>query len=218
MKKRLCAVLVLAAMVLAVCPSFAYESCSFGRYEQDGNLENGPEEIQWLVLEKTDGRMLLLSEKALDAAQYHEKWREVTWETCSVRKWLQGTFADQAFSGEEKERIVPVTLENPPRKNYKTKGGNSTDDTVFLLSYAELSRYFPEQADRRAEATAYSRTQGVRAKKNGFCAWWLRTPGKMQYHACSVTSSGNNYDTFDVTNTTNGIRPALWVRTDGETP
>ena len=29
---------------------------TFGRCEQDGNEENGPEEIEWIVLDAKDGR------------------------------------------------------------------------------------------------------------------------------------------------------------------
>ncbi len=211
MTRKVIALFLLGILLLQALPALAYDSIGFGHYEQDGNPENGPEEIRWLVLEKQDGKMLLLSEKALDAVQYHEKWREVTWENCTVRAWLQESFVDMAFSDEEKERLLTVTNVNPPKKNYKTRGGNDTEDTVFLLSYEEVSRYFPEQEARRVECTEYSRAQGIRAKKTGLCAWWLRTPGQRQYHACTVTTAGNGYDTFDVTCKTNGIRPAVWI-------
>ena len=32
---------------------------TFGRYEHDGNEENGPEEIEWIVLDVQDGKVLL---------------------------------------------------------------------------------------------------------------------------------------------------------------
>lgn len=38
---------------------------AFGRYEQDGNEENGPEEIEWVVLDVQDGKVLLLSKYGL---------------------------------------------------------------------------------------------------------------------------------------------------------
>lgn len=37
----------------------AYSTVFFGSYEQDGNTENGPESIEWLVLED-DGETMTL--------------------------------------------------------------------------------------------------------------------------------------------------------------
>ena len=43
---------------------------AFGRYEQDNDLTNGPEPIEWIVLDVVDGektKALLLSKYGLDA-------------------------------------------------------------------------------------------------------------------------------------------------------
>ena len=53
---------------------------TFGRYEQDGNEENGPEEIEWIVLDVKDGRSLLISRYALDTVPYHTESINITWE------------------------------------------------------------------------------------------------------------------------------------------
>lgn len=42
-------------------PKAAYSTVFFGSYEQDGNTENGPEPIEWLVLEDDGETMTLLS-------------------------------------------------------------------------------------------------------------------------------------------------------------
>ena len=44
---------------------------AFGRYEQDGNEENGPEEIEWVVLDVQDGKVLLLSKYGLEVKPYN---------------------------------------------------------------------------------------------------------------------------------------------------
>ena len=47
----------------------------FGTYEQDYNTENGPEPIEWLVLDKKEGKALVLSKYCLDLVAYHyDKW------------------------------------------------------------------------------------------------------------------------------------------------
>ena len=42
------------------------EYVTFGHYEQDNNLENGKEPIEWKVLDKKDGRVLLLRETLIN--------------------------------------------------------------------------------------------------------------------------------------------------------
>ena len=65
---------------------------AFGRYEQDGNKENGPEEIEWIVLDVKDRRSLLISRYALDTVPYHTEDINITWEKCTLRTWLNGSF------------------------------------------------------------------------------------------------------------------------------
>lgn len=43
----------------------------FGKYEQDNDASDGKETIAWIVLDKKDDRVLLLSEKSLDDGQPH---------------------------------------------------------------------------------------------------------------------------------------------------
>ena len=183
----------------------------FGAWEQDGDPGNGPEPIRWRVLERQDGQALLLSETGLAAMPYHGRWREVTWETCDLREWLNDTFLREAFSEEERGAILMSALANPAKSGYETKGGADTEDRVFLLSFEEVSRYLPEAADRTADAPPAAVSDGVRVKPSGHCAWWLRTPGRRQYHAACVTTSGAYYDFFDVTCRTNAVRPAIRV-------
>ena len=82
----------------------------FGRYEQD--KWSGPDEIEWQVLTVEDGRALLLSVYGLETKKYNEEYADVTWETCSLRSWLNGTFYNTAFSTEEKGQIAEVWNSN----------------------------------------------------------------------------------------------------------
>ena len=65
---------------------------SFGKYEQDNNTSNGKEKIEWLVLEVKDGKALVISKYALDCKPYNTSSTNVTWETCSLRNWLNNDF------------------------------------------------------------------------------------------------------------------------------
>ena len=118
------------------------EYVTFGHYEQDNNLDNGKEPIEWKVLDKKDGRALLISKYGLDCKRYNETNTHVTWETCTLRSWLNSDFLKEAFSSSEKSAIPTVILSNPDNPSYGTEGGNDTQDQVFLLSLQEMQQYF----------------------------------------------------------------------------
>ena len=122
------------------------DAVSFGRYEQDNNVSNGYEEIEWLILAKEDDRALLISRYILNCKPYHDKnpreYESITWEDCTLRKYLNDDFYTAAFDEKEENRILTVTLSNPDNPIHGTKGGNDTQDKVFLLSAEELLKYF----------------------------------------------------------------------------
>ena len=111
------------------------------------------EPIKWRVLH-TDGKQaLLLSDVVLDDQKYHTKKKSVTWETSTVRSWLNGygaesneqsvdytqkNFIGSAFTPEEQAAIANSPLENGDSTEYGTEGGNSTADKVFLLSKPDV--------------------------------------------------------------------------------
>ncbi|MBR4550778.1 MAG: hypothetical protein IKO13_00625, partial [Oscillospiraceae bacterium] len=84
----------------------------FGHYEQDGDKSNGSEEIEWRVLEVREDRVLVISEYGLDVKPYNSTYGGVTWETCSLRKWLNGDFLTEVFTEEEQEQIRSTKVEN----------------------------------------------------------------------------------------------------------
>ena len=58
---------------------------TFGSYEQDNNLSNGKEAIEWLVLDIQDGKALLLSKYGLETKEYNTGDYEITWERSTLR-------------------------------------------------------------------------------------------------------------------------------------
>ena len=114
----------------------------FGEYEQDGNTENGAEPIEWEILGKDENGILVVSKNILDCQPYNTKNENVTWESCSLRKWLNGTFYDTAFADNEKSRIEEVQLENTDNGRYGSKGGKSTNDRVFCLGVNDVLKYY----------------------------------------------------------------------------
>lgn len=60
---------------------------TFGSYEQDNDLENGMEPVEWYVLDKEDGEATLMSVYLLDWQPYNEDFIGMTWEDCTLRSW-----------------------------------------------------------------------------------------------------------------------------------
>ncbi len=197
---------------------------TFGSYEQDNNTSNGKEDIEWLVLEKEGERILLISRYALDCQLYNTSRTSVTWETCSLRKGLNGTFLSAAFSEEERAMIPNVTVSADKNPTFSTSPGNSTTDQVFLLSITEANKYFSSDKARKCAPTAYAIAQGAwtedsnKVDGKATCYWWLRSPGYESNRAADVNRdgsvsnvgsgvSGGSYVYFD----REGVRPALWV-------
>ena len=49
---------------------------------------------------------LIVSDYALQIMPYNENNEDVTWETCSLREWLNSSFYEKNFTEEEKASIV----------------------------------------------------------------------------------------------------------------
>ena len=186
----------------------------FGAYEQDNNTSNGKEYIAWLVLEVKDGKALVISKDAIDDKPYNTSYTAVTWETCTLRKWLNNDFINAAFSAEEKAIIPTVTVSADKNPEYSTNPGNATQDQVFLLSITEANKYFSSDSARQCEPTDYAVANGAWESDSGNCRWWLRSPGYYQ-NAAYVCDGGDFYEHgYIVNHGITAVRPALWIAFD----
>ncbi len=199
---------------------------TFGAYEQDNDTSNGKEPIEWLVLDNKDDKVLVISKYALDSQPYNEEGEEVTWETCTLRSWLNNEFVNVAFTAEEKSQIPTTTVIAEDSEEYGTDAGKDTQDKVFLLSIGEAEKYFSSAEARGCKPTAYAEAQGlwitteedaetygIESKYFGNCwCWWLRSPGFNQYNASAVLYEGSvsGYD-CDVDIDDWAVRPAMWI-------
>jgi len=194
----------------------------FGTYEQDNDTTNGKEDIEWLVLTKENNKILVVSDKALDCKPYNQSRDYVTWETCSLRNWLNNDFINAAFTAEERAMIPTVTVSADMNPEYNTNPGNATKDRVFLLSIVETEKYFTSDEARKCVPTEYAISNGAYTSdsytKGGkvTCCWWLRSPGNSQSYAAYVLAGGSVYGYgHRVNNDYTSVRPALWISIDG---
>lgn len=163
------------------------ESIFFGRYEQDNNLSNGPEPIEWKVIDQGSHTALLISRYGLDLKQYHTDQKPVTWETSWIRSWLNNDFYQISFSDIEKKLIHEFNVINDDTvfigswdKIKYTIGGENTEDKIFLLSLKEFEKFLTSDEDKELIGTSYAlRDQGIYiyVSETGTSDWWLRSPG-----------------------------------------
>ena len=191
----------------------------FGNYYQSNSSTKEP--IKWRVLSVEGNEAFVVADKALDCQPYNKTYEHVTWETCTLRQWLNSTFLDAAFDTEEKSAIKTTTVVNEDNIDYGTVGGNTTLDKIFLLSqnevknpkYGFFSNYYIESETRQCKASAYAVENNCWTTSNdsyaGNCWWWLRSPGYSSDKArVDYDGWGGSYG-GSVSDDDYGVRPAL---------
>ncbi|MBQ3850254.1 MAG: serine/threonine protein kinase, partial [Clostridia bacterium] len=88
------------------------ETLFFGEYYQTCNHEVVKAPIEWLVLEKNENKILILSKYALDCQPYEKKYSSlgITWLNCSLRTWLNTFFLESAFTVSERDCILQTSI------------------------------------------------------------------------------------------------------------
>ncbi len=190
---------------------------TFGSYEQDNDLSDGQEPIEWLILAAEENHYLLISKYVLDAQRYNEESEYVTWETCSLREWLNTEFLQRAFSDREKARIETKSVPADRNPNSSANPGDTTWDKVFLLSIPEATQLLSSEEERMCMPTAYAQDHGCyRYSTGGNCWWWLRSPGGNYLYISGIDYVGAVSYGGSFISGLSGVRPALWVNIKSE--
>ena len=146
------------------------------------------EPIKWRVLNRKGNDALLLADVALDDQKYNTNRADVTWETSSMRSWLNGygasvnqpktdysrkNFINSAFTSAQRSAIKTTNVINNNNISYGTMGGNNTSDKVFLLSdsevystdtaadYGFVKNYSTYDEARRSRCSTYAYAMGT---------------------------------------------------------
>ena len=200
----------------------------FGNYYQSNSSTKEP--IKWRVLSVNGNDAFLLADQNLDAKPYNGEDTDVTWATCTLRTWLNGTFLNTAFTSAEQTAIKNTTVVNDDNPYYDTEGGENTTDKVYLLSIAEAGNtaygfngeFRTESETREAKNTAYAKECGALTSTsteyegNGY--WWLRSPGIISGSASIVFDDGyglGNGGSVILDNV--AVRPALHLNLSSST-
>ena len=185
---------------------------TLGHYEQNGSKSDGPESIGWEVLKVQDDMALVISVYALDAKPYNKYDKDVTWETCTLRAWMNDDFYYSAFTSAERNRILLVNNRNPRNQQFGTYGGNNTRDHIFALSIDEADSYFSSMYSRVCWPSEYAKKNGVAIWDRGISPWWLRSPSYYQGGAACIADNGRIDYNANVGNAALAVRPAMWIK------
>ncbi len=192
--------------------------------------------IEWrtLAIDTESEKALLISNDIAAYWAFNDVSAEVTWETSTLRQWLNNEFYNAAFTDEQKAIVLDSTLENPANPASGAGGGANTVDKVFLLSFAEAEQYFSGDDDRVASvnfseeytvnlskliaahsAFGYTEDSIMNELKDYVGTtdkWALRTSGETLILAAGVSYDGSMYAHGNqVDKVVIGVRPAIWV-------
>lgn len=196
------------------------DTVEFGTYPQDDSSGNSKQPIEWLVLYRENNEALLLSKFILDCKSYNEVREKVTWESCTLREWLNSTFYNEAFNDSEKSIIITSLV------NYDDNNSNTTNDKVFLLSSSEAENYILFDRNRTTSGTNYAKSVDNNGKnldvsyiKNRDPRWfdgnssWYLVDGNSSLKVSYVYEDGYvGKDGALVYEKDKGIRPAIRIR------
>ena len=198
----------------------------FGEYEQDNDLSNGPEPLEWIVLSKNDSELLVLSKYAIDCRAFYEDENDYTWEKSSIRQWLNNDFISSAFKNGEID-YINETLVSGKYTKLRDADENDTMDRIFLLSTEDMNNteygfsenWHKKDINRRCSPTAYAVAHGAQEKDDKYkteneentCDWWLRTVGYYKSNHASVNHYGEVL-VDAIAYETNAIRPAMTIK------
>lgn len=197
------------------------------------------EPLLWQILsyDYTTDTAVILSKTVIDSQEYYHNYQTRTingktvypnnYENSDIRKWLNNSFYNIAFTSTEKQSIVATSLDNsayigdsPEDDIYfemptgsSEYNSNSTTDKIWLLSYDEAVKFKDNTSDGETETTKYAKVQGLYGS-----SWRLRTAGCYYDYACiaysnHVSSFNTNADGV-VYDSKIGIRPALTLKID----
>lgn len=132
----------------------------------------------WIILDKQEDKVLCIKKKPISNVVYNTNDRNVTWETSQLRNYLNSEYMKEKFCEEEIAKIELTKVTTNDNTKYTTKGGNPTQDKLYILSLEEVLKY-------------ESVLENIVTKSS-----WLRSSGGLQsavsvYNGKEVNDYGN---------------------------
>ncbi len=194
---------------------------TFGVYEQDNNIKNGKEEIDWIVINKEGTKVLLMSKNILDYQPFNtdaaisngaisKEEAYIPWSESHVRTFLNNDFYNTAFIDEEKKYIVRSNITTTDCDKYTY----STQDNVFILSSDE----FYALKEKFTVGTCLQKATEYAKSKTGCNSCYTRDQqhytgvfGVSSVYSPGVIDKHNTVYFVSASTDTGALRPCIWV-------
>ena len=190
------------------------KSIEFGSY---WFTENEKKPIEWIEIDSDGDRKLLISKYVIELKPFNdERLKRTSWAECSLRKWLNEDFFNEAFTQDEREKICTVKNKNLDNDTGVgiVEGGRSTEDKIFLISKEEFSKLDYEVA--LGISTPYASNKGLTSVGSKYEWWWTRSVS-FSSRACIMYSVNGDCTAGGSAHTeTVGVRPVMWVNFGNE--
>jgi len=168
---------------LIIKQSFVDDTVKFGKYD-------------WRIMDINGNKALLMKKAPLTDIAYNNSLSEVTWESSSLRLWLNSDFLADAFSEEERRSILLSRNTNNSNPLTGIDGGNDTDDYIFILNIDEAKKY--KDLIPKSDYNL-----------------WLRTPGNTKSRAAFISSDKKIMENgYEVNSDMMAVKPVLWLNLD----
>lgn len=151
--------------------------------------------IEWFVLDRSDGKVLLFSKNIIAKKQYHTDNIYVSWKQSYLYQWLNNDFYNNCFNIDEKNQIIG-------------------EDKVFLLSTSDIEKYFGH-VKRIGYGPGGKTSYVIYDLLNTNEYFWYNTDvsygtgPRSNYWITGTMMGSKNVDKII---NENGVRPAIWVK------
>ena len=183
---------------------------TMGTFEQDNDTSNGAEPIEWIVVQNTGDKVLLLSRDVLTYLPFAaDNYRD-----SQVREFLIGSFYENSFTDAEKARILESHIYG---MNFTDKVG--TTNKVFILSYDEITALLLNNIDltpgfsqsviaigAREDDLVWLRSAiESRTESASYCCYNVYKGELIIGSPYTLVAQGGHRDTSC------GVRPSMWI-------
>ena len=178
---------------------------TFGSYQQKETGAKTP--LVWDILKREGNKALIVTSQVIDEMKYSD--RLSNYQNSGIRKWLNSTFIDTAFSKQEQNKIISTIVDNSVKSTgYDTNPYVciNTGDKVFLLSYDEIANQFPEY-----KITTFTFKANSKHERGHGYFWWLRSPTNYSEQGVRTVSSTGEIKYGSYPSSNGGVRPACWI-------
>lgn len=178
----------------------------FGAYPQSDASGNKRDPIKWRVLSVNGDDAFIISDTKLDLAQYHTSKKSVTFANSYLKKWLNGTFLNKAFTSSEQNSIKSMHYGKVAVMSSTEAQSSSYGFVNDKARVAVTTNYTQQKIKKNNPAIANS-------VNNVYGAYWLSDTSDSKGYVKAVRGNTGKIDSaFQVDNTIICVRPVLHLK------